>query len=64
MIIDAHNHSHYNGFGPEGLLAEMTAFGIDRTWLLTWYLPPGEHAPMPTGPLTRAICGPMAPTLA
>lgn len=45
MIIDAHNHSHYNGFGPEGLLAEMDAFGIDRTWLLTWYLPPGEHAP-------------------
>jgi predicted TIM-barrel fold metal-dependent hydrolase len=45
MIIDSHNHSHYNGVGPEGLMAEMDAFGIDRTWLLTWYLPPNEHAP-------------------
>lgn len=45
MIIDSHNHSHYNGVGPEGLLAEMAAFGIDLTWLLTWYLPPSEHVP-------------------
>jgi predicted TIM-barrel fold metal-dependent hydrolase len=45
MIIDAHNHSHYNGVGPEGLLAEMDAFGIDRTWLLTWHHPPAEHVP-------------------
>lgn len=45
MIIDAHNHSHYNGVGPEGLIAEMNAFGIDVTWLLTWVHPPGEHAP-------------------
>jgi predicted TIM-barrel fold metal-dependent hydrolase len=45
MIIDSHNHSHYNGVGPEGLVAEMAAFGIDLTWLLTWYLPPSEHVP-------------------
>jgi predicted TIM-barrel fold metal-dependent hydrolase len=45
VIVDAHNHSHYNGVGPEGLLAEMEAYGIGRTWLLTWYHPPGEHAP-------------------
>lgn len=45
MIIDSHNHSHYNGVGPDGLVAEMAAFGIDRTWLLTWYLPPSEHLP-------------------
>jgi predicted TIM-barrel fold metal-dependent hydrolase len=45
MIIDAHNHSHYNHFGPEALLAEMDAFGIDHTWLLTWIHPPGEHVP-------------------
>jgi len=45
MIIDSHNHSHYNGLGPEGLLAEMDAFGYDVTWLLTWYIPPGEHVP-------------------
>lgn len=23
----------------------MDAFGIDQAWLLTWYHPPGEHAP-------------------
>ena len=45
MIIDSHNHSHYNGFGPERLVAEMDAFGISVTWLLTWYLPPTEHVP-------------------
>lgn len=45
MIIDCHNHSHYVGLGPEGLLAEMDTFGYDVAWLLTWYLPPGEHVP-------------------
>ena len=45
MIIDAHNHSHYNGVGPEGLIAEMDAFGIAVTWLLTWVHPPAEHIP-------------------
>lgn len=45
MIIDSHNHSHYNGVGPEGLIAEMDTFGIDRCWLLTWIHPPGEHVP-------------------
>ncbi len=45
MLIDSHNHSHYNGVGPEGLIAEMDSFGIDRAWLLTWYLPPSEHVP-------------------
>lgn len=45
LLVDSHNHSHYNHVGPEGLVAEMEAFGIDCTWLLTWYHPPGEHAP-------------------
>jgi predicted TIM-barrel fold metal-dependent hydrolase len=45
MIIDAHNHSHYNFFGPAQLVAEMDAFGYDRAWLLTWYHPPAEHVP-------------------
>ena len=45
LIIDAHNHSHYNLFGPDKLVGEMDAFGIDKCWLLTWYHPPGEHVP-------------------
>lgn len=43
MIIDAHNHIYYHGLNAEGVLEEMDAFGFDVTWLLTWYLPPGEH---------------------
>lgn len=45
MIIDSHIHAHYHGFGPADVVAEMDAFGIDRAWLLTWYLPPGEDVP-------------------
>ena len=45
MIIDAHNHIYYHNLNAEGVLAEMDAFGYDVTWLLTWYLPPGEHIP-------------------
>ena len=43
MIIDAHNHIYYHGLNAEGVLAEMDQFGYDVAWLLTWYLPPGEH---------------------
>lgn len=43
MIIDAHNHIYYHGLNAEGVLGEMDQFGYDVTWLLTWYLPPGEH---------------------
>lgn len=45
MIVDSHQHVYYHGFSPAGVIAEMDRFGIDRTWLLTWYLPPGEHVP-------------------
>lgn len=43
MIIDAHNHIYYHDLNAEGVLAEMDRFGYDAAWLLTWYLPPGEH---------------------
>ena len=42
MLIDSHNHVYYQGVGPDGLVAEMDALGIDVSWLLTWYLPPAE----------------------
>ena len=45
MIIDSHQHAYYHGFNPAGVIAEMDQFGIDVTWLLTWYHPPAEHAP-------------------
>ena len=43
MIIDAHNHIYYHDLNAAGVIAEMDAFGYDVAWLLTWYLPPGEH---------------------
>ena len=45
MIIDSHQHAYYHGLNPAGVIAEMDQFGIDVTWLLTWYHPPAEHAP-------------------
>ena len=45
MIIDSHQHAYYHGLNPNGVIAEMDRFGIDITWLLTWYHPPAEHAP-------------------
>jgi predicted TIM-barrel fold metal-dependent hydrolase len=45
MIIDSHQHVYYHGVNPSGVIAEMDAFGIDVTWLLTWYLPPSQDAP-------------------
>ena len=45
MKIDAHQHTGYQGVDEDGVVAEMDAFGIDRAWLFTWYLPPGEDVP-------------------
>lgn len=45
MIIDSHEHVCYLGYGADDVIAEMDAFGIDVTWLLTWYLPPNQHVP-------------------
>ena len=44
-IIDAHNHVWYHGLGPAEVVGEMDAYGIERCWALTWYLPPDEHSP-------------------
>ena len=42
MVIDSHQHVYYSGLDPAGVIAEMDKFGIDVTWLLTWYIPPTE----------------------
>lgn len=49
MLIDSHQHVYYNGLDDAGVIAEMDAFGIVLTWLLTWYLPPGEDVPATHG---------------
>ncbi|MEE2658009.1 MAG: amidohydrolase family protein [Candidatus Latescibacterota bacterium] len=48
-IIDSHQHVHYHGLGPKEVVAEMDAFGIERTWVLTWYLPAVEDVPASHG---------------
>jgi predicted TIM-barrel fold metal-dependent hydrolase len=45
VVVDSHQHVYYHSLSPENLLAEKDEFGIDLTWLLTWYLPPAEHVP-------------------
>jgi predicted TIM-barrel fold metal-dependent hydrolase len=43
MLIDSHMHVNYHNLGAEALVEEMDTFGIDKCWLLTWYLPPEQH---------------------
>ena len=45
MIIDAHQHSFWHGQNDDDLVADMDANGIEIAWLLTWEIPPFEHAP-------------------
>ena len=42
MIIDAHQHAFWGDRDDAGLVADLDANGIDRAWLLSWEIPPGE----------------------
>lgn len=48
-IIDSHNHVYYHQLDPAGVVAELDEFGIERCWVLTWYLPPAEDVPASHG---------------
>ncbi|NLE46088.1 MAG: amidohydrolase family protein [Chloroflexi bacterium] len=55
MIIDAHNHPDWHGHGLRQFLENMSAYDIDKTWLLSWEAPTDEYDPeynriMLTGP--------------
>jgi predicted TIM-barrel fold metal-dependent hydrolase len=43
MLIDAHNHPNFHGYGARRILENMDAQGIDRMWLLTWDSPRSEY---------------------
>jgi len=45
VIIDAHNHPDWYGFPLPRFLANMDAYGIDRTWILSWECPRDEYDP-------------------
>lgn len=42
MIVDAHNHVNWLGYGPERIVENMDQQGIDVTWLLSWEAPLDE----------------------
>ena len=43
MLIDAHNHPHYYGYGGEALIQNMDEQGIDKMWLLSWEITQEEY---------------------
>ncbi len=45
MIIDIHNHADYHGMSAAAMVANMDAFGIDKTVLLSWEAPVHEYSP-------------------
>ena len=54
MIIEAHNHPDWHGHDLNRYLENVTKYGIDKTWLLSWETPADEYDPwqlhlMPSG---------------
>jgi len=45
MVIDCHQHVFWKNHNDRWLIEEMDGFGIDKAWLLTWYLPAAEDDP-------------------
>jgi predicted TIM-barrel fold metal-dependent hydrolase len=43
-IIDTHQHVFWQHRNDADLVADMDAHGIERAWLLTWEIPPGEDS--------------------
>ena len=43
MLIDAHNHPHYYGYGGKALIQNMDEQGVDKMWLLSWEIPQEEY---------------------
>ena len=42
-IIDAHNHPDWLGYNFDKFIANMDAYNIDKTWLLSWECPRSEY---------------------
>lgn len=45
MVIDSHQHVFWMNHDDAWLVREMDELGIDRAWLLTWYLTTTENDP-------------------
>lgn len=65
MIIDAHNHPDWYGFGKHKFLKNMDQHQIDVTWLLSWEQPLDEYSnalfslvpdPDESGPISHKRC--------
>jgi predicted TIM-barrel fold metal-dependent hydrolase len=60
LIIDAHNHPDWHGHNLDRFLKNMSQYGIDITWLLSWETPVDEYDPwqlhlMPPGGESESI---------
>ena len=42
-VIDIHNHPNWQDRDVDGLVANMDEHGIEKTWLLSWEIPPEEY---------------------
>jgi predicted TIM-barrel fold metal-dependent hydrolase len=42
-IIDTHNHPNWLGMDVDALVRNMDERGIEKTWLLSWEIPPAEY---------------------
>lgn len=43
MLIDAHGHPNFHGYGAEKIVQNMDEHGIDQMWLLSWEIPASEY---------------------
>jgi hypothetical protein len=59
VIIDAHNHPDWHGHDVARFLDNMAAYGIDKTWLLTWIAPRDEYTPSTVASVPPVADGPI-----
>ena len=59
-LIDIHNHPNWHGVDTDALVANMDEHGIEKTWLLSWDIPPQE---MLDYPLYNEVLDPRAGTI-
>lgn len=57
MLIDAHGHPNYHGYGAERIVQNMDEQGIDKMWLLSWEIPVSEYDAIQNQPTMSATAG-------
>lgn len=55
MLIDAHGHPNYHGYGAERIVRNLDEQGIDKMWLLSWEIPSSEYDALHNQSLMSAV---------